>query len=97
VIVGRWLQLAGVVKLLEDNGGGGRVVVVKSNSFPSGVSDGWSRGNIFRRVIVGRWLQLAGVVKLLECKGSFGCCRFVGLPREFTLCGFALCCVHKGR
>jgi len=40
VTVGRWLQLAGVVKLLEDNGGSDHVVAVSPNSVPSGVLGG---------------------------------------------------------
>jgi hypothetical protein len=37
-MVGRWLQLAGVVKLLERNGDGDHVVAAKPNDFPSGKS-----------------------------------------------------------
>lgn len=40
MMVGRWLQLAGVVKLPEDNGNGDHVVAVRSNSVPSGVLGG---------------------------------------------------------
>jgi hypothetical protein len=38
VIVGRWLQLAGVVKRIERNGDGDHVVAMKPNGFPSGES-----------------------------------------------------------
>jgi len=38
VTVGRWLQLAGVVKPLERKGSGDQVVAVKPNGFLSGES-----------------------------------------------------------
>jgi hypothetical protein len=72
VTVGRWLQLAGVVKGLERKGSGDYVVAVKSKRLSLGRVGQLSCGGILRCVMVGRWLQLAGVVKLPEDNGGGG-------------------------